>query len=171
MVIWIVGLSGAGKTTLSKEVIKKVRAKKKNVVLLDGDLIRETFENDIGHNLNDRYLNANRICRLSKFLDDQGIHVVCAILSLFPESRDWNRKNIKNYFEVFIKAPKNQLKERDYKGLYKQFFDGKIKNVAGLDLEFKEPSYSDLIIENNNTIDKLLSNANYLSELIIKSDP
>ena len=94
MVVWIIGLSGAGKTTLAEEVVAEVRREQENVVLIDGDMIREIFGNDLGHTLDDRRTNANRIYQLGKLLDSQGINVVCAILSLFPESRSWNRENI-----------------------------------------------------------------------------
>ena len=101
MVVWIIGLSGAGKTTLAEKVVEKISSCKTNVVLIDGDMIRDVFGNDLGHTLEDRRQNADRICRLCRFLDNQGIHVVCAILSLFPESRLWNRENIKNYYENY----------------------------------------------------------------------
>tara|TARA_B100001013_G_C24519570_1_gene406368 strand:+ start:102 stop:617 length:516 start_codon:yes stop_codon:yes gene_type:complete len=171
MVIWIIGLSGAGKTTLAKEVVAKIGSSKTNVVLIDGDMIREVFGNDLGHTLEDRRQNGERICRLCKFLNNQGIHVVCAILSLFPESRLWNRKKIANYYEVYIEAPIDQLKKRDYKGLYGKFSDNKIKNVAGMDIEFIPPDSPDLIIKNNGAIDNLLTHVNFLSSLLKKSRP
>ena len=171
MVLWIIGLSGAGKTTLAKKVVEKIRSSKTNVVLIDGDMIRDVFGNDLGHTLEDRRQNADRICRLCKFLDDQGIHVVCAILSLFPESRSWNRGNIKNYYEVYIETPIDQLQKRDYKGLYRKFSHGKIKNVAGMDIEFIPPDSPDLIIQNNGSLDNLLTHENYLSKLLENSSP
>ena len=171
MVVWIIGLSGAGKTTLAKKVIADVYNLKNNVVLIDGDMVRNVFGNDLDHTLDDRRQNADRICRLCKFLDDQGTHVVCAILSLFPESRLWNRMNIKNYYEVYIEAPIDQLQKRDYKSLYRKFKEGKIKNVAGMDIEFIHPSSPDLIIKNNGSLDNLLAHANYLSSLLENSRP
>ena len=171
MVLWIIGLSGAGKTTLSEKVVEKIRNSKTNVVLIDGDIIRDVFGNDLGHTLEDRHQNADRICRLCKFLDDQGIHVVCAILSLFPESRSWNRKNINNYYEVHIETPIEQLQKRDYKGLYRKFSEGKIKNVAGMDIEFIPPDSPDLSIKNNSSLDNLLTHANFLSNLLENSSP
>ena len=81
MVIWIIGLSGAGKTTLANTIIKKISKHKSNVVLLDGDIIRDVFGNDLSHSIDDRLINAQRINRLCKMLDDQNIHVVCSILS------------------------------------------------------------------------------------------
>jgi len=171
MVVWIIGLSGAGKTTLAKEVITKVHNLKNNVVLIDGDMIREAFGNDLGHSLEDRRRNADRICKLCKFLDDQGIHVVCAILSLFPESRSWNRQNISNYYEVYIEAPIDQLQKRDYKGLYRKYNKGEIKDIAGMDIEFIPPNSPDLIIKNNGSIDNLLTHANFLSSQLERSKP
>ena len=171
MVVWIIGLSGAGKTTLAKEVVAKIRNTKHNIVLIDGDMIRDVFGNDIGHTLDDRRQNADRICRLCKFFDEQGIHVVCAILSLFPDSRLWNRDNIKNYYEVYIETPIEQLQKRDYKGLYRKFSKGEINNVAGMDIEFIPPDNPDLTIKNNGLLGNLLDHANFLSNLLENSRP
>ena len=111
MVIWIIGLSGAGKSTLALEVANRARHSISNVVLLDGDMVREVWGSDLGHDLKDRKKNAERLCRLCKLLDSQGIHVVCAVLSLFEESREWNREHLSDYFEVYIKASLKDLKD------------------------------------------------------------
>ena len=66
MVVWIIGLSGAGKTTLAKETVKIVKRVINNAVLIDGDMIRDTFSNDLGYSLEDRRKNAERICRICK---------------------------------------------------------------------------------------------------------
>ena len=157
MVVWIIGLSGAGKTTLAKEIVAEVRDTQGNVVLIDGDMVRKVFGNDLGHTMKDRRTNANRICQLGKFLDDQGINVVCAILSLFPESRAWNRKNLNNYYEVFIDTPLRDLVQRDPKGIYEKFSKRGIRNVAGMDIDFPRPDNSDLIINNVSSREVLLS--------------
>ena len=153
MVIWIIGLSGSGKTTLAKKVVADAREtsslESKKTVLIDGDVIREMFDNDIGYSMQGRLTNAKRICQLGKFLDSQGINVVCAILSIFPETRKWNRENIVDYNEVYIKVPLDILEKRDTNNLYSQAKAGKIKNVVGIDIPFPEPKNPDLIIENN----------------------
>jgi adenylylsulfate kinase-like enzyme len=151
------GLSGAGKTTLAMEVCRLLRQTLSNVVLIDGDMVREMFASDLGFDLNDRRRNAQRIQELCKFLDAQGIHVVCAILSLFPESRRWNRKHIHRYFEVFIDTPFADLKQRDPKGLYSRFERGEIRNVAGLDLDFSVPVDAEVVIENTTSREGLLA--------------
>ena len=159
MVIWIIGLSGSGKTTLATEVARILRETNHPTVLLDGDKIRELFGDDLDHSIEGRRENAARICRLSQFLEQQGINVVCAILSLFPESRNWCRKNLLDYFEVFVDVPIDELIHRDPKQLYKKFKEGQINNVAGLDLKFTRPDSPDLVIKNNGSLDDFLSNA------------
>jgi len=167
MVIWIIGLSGSGKSTLANEIISKVNKINNNkTILLDGDVIRNVFNNDLGYSKEDRFKNAQRICELGKFLDSQGINVVTAILSLFQENRDWNRKNLKNYYEVFIDTPMKNLVKRDPKGIYKKFADGQIANVAGLDIPFAKPNKADLIIKNHNTKEYLLKHADLIIEKV-----
>lgn len=167
MIVWIVGLSGAGKTTLANEVISVVRSFQNNVVLIDGDMVREVFGNDLGHTMEDRHTNARRVCQLGKLLDDQGIHVVCAILSLFPETREWNRTHLKSYYEVFIDTPIQDLVQRDSKGIYHRFINGEIRDVAGFDIEFPRPNNADLIIDNINSKLALLSFAKTIAEKIL----
>ena len=164
MIVWIVGLSGAGKTTLANQIVYKLRENGKKIVHLDGDLIRNLYGNDIGHSIEDRKKNADRICNLCKFLDLQEIDVVTSILSIFPESRQWCRENLINYYEVFIKTDIQILKTRDSKGIYKKFDRGLIKNVAGLDLNFIEPDCPDLIINNNGNLEDFIK----YSDLILK---
>jgi len=166
MVVWIIGLSGAGKTTLASEVVAHVRRVQRNVVLIDGDAVREVFGNDLGHSIEDRHANAQRICRLGKLLDDQGINVVCAILSLFPASRTWNREHLKSYYEVFIDTPMQDLVRRDSKGIYSGFDRGEIRDVAGLDITFPRPDKADLIIDNIGSREALLGFAQPIAEII-----
>ena len=100
--IWITGLSGAGKTTIATAVFKKLKEKKANSVFLDGDIIRDVLNNDLSHNPKDRLKNAYRISKLCEFLTSQNIHVVCSTMSLFKEIHQMNRKNIANYYEIFV---------------------------------------------------------------------
>ena len=149
MVIWIIGLSGSGKTTIGRELAKKLREYGRKLVFMDGDILRKIMGNDLGHTIEDRRKNADRVCRLCQHLNDSGIDVIFSILSLFSESREWNRQNIAQYFEIYLKASLDAVKRRDPKGLYKKEFSGEIRNVAGIDIPFKEPENPDLIIENS----------------------
>jgi len=143
MVIWILGLSGSGKSTLAKNIIKK--SKKIRFIHVDGDSIREIYEKKLGHTLKDREINASRISKLVKYIADQKINVLVSVLSNFPKWLKWNRKNIKNYYEVYLKTDLDILKERR-----KKLYSKKIKNVIGIDLKFNEPVKPNLIIKNSN---------------------
>jgi adenylylsulfate kinase-like enzyme len=152
MVIWIIGLSGTGKSTLAGHVVDRLRSSGSKVVLLDGDVIRTLFGNDVDHSMEGRRRNAERLSRLSGFLADQGIHAVAAVLSIFPEWRLWNRQNIADYAEVYMRANMDTLLKRDIKNLYRRALDGEISNVVGVDLPFPEPDSPDLTIDNNDDL-------------------
>ncbi|WP_052220311.1 adenylyl-sulfate kinase [Clostridium homopropionicum] len=154
-VYWITGLSGAGKTTIGKLLYEKLKENKNNIVFLDGDILREVFGCDLGYSANDRKKSAMRNSRLCKALSDQGIDVVCSTISMFNECREWNKQNIKNYKEIYIKVPMDILIMRDQKGLYSRAIKGEIKNVMGIDIEFEEPKNSDIIILNDGSVDPI----------------
>jgi adenylylsulfate kinase len=149
MVIWIIGMSATGKSTLAGQVVQRLRRSSQKVVFLDGDVIRTLFGNDVDHTLEGRRRNAERLSHISKFLADQGIHVVAAVLSIFPEWRLWNRRNIPDYAEVYVKATMQTLLRRDTKNLYARALKGEITNVVGVDLPFPEPENPELVIDND----------------------
>lgn len=170
MVVWLIGLSGSGKTTLADKIFEEISPKVKNIVKIDGDVIREIFCNDLGYTKSDRKKNAKRISSLCKFLENNKINVICSILSVFESDRMWNRKNFKNYYEVFIDVDKDILMKRDSKGLYKNYMKGKIKNVVGYDINFEKPENSDLTIKNNKSLDYFLNFSKKIKEKIINSN-
>lgn len=150
MVIWIIGLSGAGKTTLSRALAKRWRALGPSTVIVDGDEIRRVFGREDGpaaYTVEGRRRNAERVAALCEMLDRQGINVVCAILSLFPEQRAENRRRFSRYFEVFLDAPLGVLEARDVKGLYAAARAGRMDCVVGVDIPFPRPDGADLVID------------------------
>tara|TARA_A200000113_G_C8801651_1_gene334317 strand:- start:412 stop:918 length:507 start_codon:yes stop_codon:yes gene_type:complete len=149
MVIWIIGLSASGKSTLACHVVEYLREKNRPVVLLDGDTFRQIFADDVGHDVEGRRINARRLSYLSKHLSLQGVTVVAAVLSIFPEWQKWNRENIDNYFQVWLDVDTKVLLERETKSLYKDAIAGQISNVVGIDIPFPEPYKSDFKIDNN----------------------
>lgn len=154
MVIWLVGLSGSGKTTLGRELAAQLRRHSPNTVFLDGDEVREVFGLDHGvrsYTLEGRRLNAERLTALCRMLDQQGLHVVCCVLSIFPEMRARNRDIFSSYFEVFLDAPLDVLQTRDAKGLYAAAREGRMPNVVGLDIPFPRPESADLVIDTSST--------------------
>jgi cytidine diphosphoramidate kinase len=117
-VFWITGLSGAGKTTLGRELSSRLRAAGRPVTFLDGDALRSAIAEDLGHSAEDRRRSAMRNARLCRLLAEQGVDVVCATISLFHEVQRWNRENIPGYREIYLRVPIDELRRRDSKGIY-----------------------------------------------------
>ena len=158
MVIWITGISASGKSTLGKYFFKRFKKQKKNTVFFDGDEFRRIFHDDIKYTLRDRDVNAIRLTSLVKYVSDQKVNLIISANITSQRFRNWCRKNVKNYFEIFIDTPMEILRKRDYKKLYKNAFSGKIKNVVGVDIKFIKPKKPDLIIDNTSTKQKLYLN-------------
>ena len=151
MVIWLIGLSGAGKTTIGRRVCQLWQEREPNTVLIDGDEIRALFRHDQrpdAHTLSGRRANAERITELCLWLDRQGINIVCCILSLFPDMRAHYRSVFSSYKEIYIKVPLEKLAQRDVKDLYAPAMRGGKKNIVGIDIPFPEPENPDLVIDN-----------------------
>ncbi|MCW8901345.1 MAG: adenylyl-sulfate kinase [Gammaproteobacteria bacterium] len=146
---WLTGLSGAGKTTIGTIFYSYLKETKNNVVYLDGDALREIFGDTQQYSPSERKILAMRYSRLCKMLTEQGIDVVIATISMFHEVREWNRENIENYNEIYIKVPMEVLIARDQKKLYSRALRGEIEHVMGIDVEIEEPGNPDVIIIND----------------------
>jgi cytidine diphosphoramidate kinase len=152
MVIWLVGLSGAGKTTIGREVYALIKKELPNTVFVDGDEVRDVFrhDNQDAYTIVGRRLNSERISALCRWLDRQGINVVCSMLSIFEDHRQENRKAFSRYFEVYIDVTMNDLMTRDYKNLYHEAQAGLRPNVVGVDIPFVPPSNPDWTVKSGN---------------------
>jgi len=152
--IWITGLSGAGKSTLAIEVCQILRNNGETVVFLDGDQLREVFgavdNSKENHGREGRLSLAMQYAHLCHVIAKQGVTLVIATISMFHEVHKWNRDNLPNYFEVFLKVPIEELKRRDPKQIYLRYDEGELSDVAGLDLEVDEPKTPDLLFDFNN---------------------
>ena len=146
---WFTGLAGAGKSTIAKIFYQDIKKTKNNIIFLDGDTLREVLVEKQKYSLTDRKKLAMKYSKFCMMIVEQEIDVVIATISMFHDVRDWNRENIKNYNEVYIKVPMDILIDRDQKNIYSKALSGEIKDVIGIDIDFEEPKNPDIIVLNN----------------------
>ena len=149
------GLAGAGKTTLGGMFYEQLRKTSPDAILLDGDQIREKIGDSCpmtGTVLNEeRYTTAARksgawsLFAQSRDFREQRRDVVSSSISMYSEIREWNRANIENYREIYIKVTRETLYRRDQKQLY----SSGTKNVVGVDLPWDEPESPDVVVRND----------------------
>ncbi len=149
MVIWITGISGAGKTTLSDAIARRFKPSTPELVQIDGDQIRDLFGAGLGFCESGRFEQIQRIQRLAGLLDAQGMIVLVAALYGHPDLFAWNRENFSDYFEVYLEAPLELVKRRDPKALYRKAAAGEMPNVVGLDVPWHAPAQPDMRIDAN----------------------
>ena len=158
MIIWIIGLSGAGKTTFAN-ILKRKLKKKYKIIHIDGDAIRKIYDRKVGYTYKARAINAERISLLTKFLSNQKINIIVSVLSNYPKWLKWNRLNLKKYFQIYLKTDMEILQKRRPQ-LYK-----KKKNVVGIDIKFHEPKKNNLIITNSTSLKRFNKEAdNFLKK-------
>ena len=145
-VYFFTGLAGAGKTTIGGLFYQRLKARKNDLVLLDGDQLRRlSFNKHSGYSTEERRAGAFYNFEMCNMLADQGIDVVLCSISMYHDCRSWAAEHIENYREIYVKAARETLYRRDQKGLY----SSGAKNVVGVDLLCEEPEAPDIVIEND----------------------
>jgi len=145
--IWFTGLSGAGKSTLSSILQQRLGERGRNVEILDGDIVRTHLSKGLGFSKEDRDTNIKRIAFVCSLLTRNGVVCISAAIAPYREAREWARREIGDFVEVYLKCPIEVCRQRDVKGLYKLVDEGKIKNFTGVDDPYEEPENPELVIE------------------------
>ena len=145
--IWFTGLSGAGKSTLSEIIEQRLRARGRNVEVMDGDIVRTHLSKGLGFSKEDRDTNIKRIAFVCGLLTRNGVVCISAAISPYSEARAWARQEIGNFVEIYVKCPLDVCRQRDVKGLYKLVDEGKVKNFTGVDDPYEAPENPELVIE------------------------
>ena len=147
MVVWLTGLSGAGKTTIAQAIWQVMKPKLPGLVMVDGDTIRGLFGVSLGFHEEARFEQIGRIQRLAAMLASQELPVIVAALYAHPDLMRWNRENLPGYVEVLVDAPIDVVRQRDVKGLYARAARGDMPNVVGIDIPWHRPTTPDLVID------------------------
>jgi adenylyl-sulfate kinase len=146
--LWFTGLSGAGKTTISRMVEEQLRQRGSRVEVLDGDVVRENLSKGLGFSKEDRDTNIRRIAFVANLLSRNGVPVITAAISPYREIRDEARGLMGDRFiEVFVKASVEVCAERDVKGLYEKAFKGEIKEFTGVSDPYEPPLNPELTLD------------------------
>jgi len=147
-VIWMTGLSGAGKTTLAKHLEEALSDKGYLTQVLDGDNIRSGINNNLGFSDSDRYENIRRIAEISKLFLNCGVITINCFISPTNEIREMARRIIggEDFIEVYVNAPLGVCEERDVKGLYTRARRGEIADFTGITSPFEAPERPDVEI-------------------------
>ena len=148
MVLWLLGISGAGKSTLGNKLKEYCDQLGKPSWVIDGDSIRNFFDNDLGFGREDRAQNIKRIMLAAHVLSENGTIAIVCNISPLEELRQLARKKIKHYCQIYLKKNLESSRRDDVKGVYKNHV-GKTP-VVGVDLQFDEPQNSDLVIDVEN---------------------
>ena len=143
-VLWMTGLSGAGKTTIALILEEELRNRGVKVERLDGDVVRESLTRDLGFTKEDREKNIERVTFVAKLLSRNGVGCVCSFISPYQSVRDHVREQTTNFIEVFVDASLDAVIERDIKGLYKKAIAGEIPNFTGISDPFEAPENPDI---------------------------
>jgi bifunctional enzyme CysN/CysC len=148
-VVWLTGLSGAGKSTIANLVEKKLLARGRHTFLLDGDNVRHGLNKDLGFTEADRIENIRRVGEVARLMSDAGLIVVTAFISPFRAERDLVRAMMAEgeFLEVFVDVPLAVAEARDVKGLYAKARAGGLANFTGIDSPYEPPEKPDLHID------------------------
>lgn len=137
--LWFTGLSGAGKTTITKALAQELIDRSCKIEILDGDIIRENLTKGLGFSKADRDENIRRIGFVANLLTRHGVIVLVSAISPYREIREEVKAKIGDFVEVFVNAPLNVCEDRDVKGLYKRARAGEIKSFTGIDDPYEPP--------------------------------
>ncbi len=145
--VWFTGLPSSGKSTIARLLERQSKKWGVKAELLDGDVIRTNLSQGLGFSRSDREINIKRIGFVSQLLTRNHVMTIVSAVSPYQDVRDFNRRLIGNFVEVFVKTSLEECEKRDVKGLYKKARAGEIKEFTGISDPYEEPVNPDLICE------------------------
>lgn len=146
--VWFTGLSCSGKTTLSNLLDSELRKRGlTKIEILDGDVVRTNLSKGLGFSKEDRDTNIKRIGFVCKLLTRNGVIAISAAISPYRDVRNFNRREIGDFVEVYCRCTLDVCIERDVKGFYKKALAGEIKHYTGIDDPYEEPLNPEVVLD------------------------
>ncbi|MYC28386.1 MAG: adenylyl-sulfate kinase [Nitrospira sp. SB0662_bin_26] len=174
-VLWLTGLSGAGKSTTANAVEQRLHALGRHSYVLDGDNLRHGLTRDLGFTQADRVENVRRIAEVARLFVDAGLIVLVSVISPFRDEREMARRMMEEgeFIEVFVDAPLEVCERRDPKGLYRKARAGEIKNFTGIDSPYEPPERPDIVLKTaERSVDELADQViAYLQSMVDSPEP
>ena len=149
-IIWLTGLSGAGKSTIAMAMERRFFDKGRQVYVLDGDIVRKNLSSELGFSKEHRDLNIQRIGFVASGITKNRGAAICAPIAPYQNVRRQVRELIDlagTFIEVFVSCPVEVCEQRDRKGLYAQARAGIIKGFTGIDDPYEEPENPEIVID------------------------
>jgi len=147
--IWFTGLPCSGKSSIADALAKELIKDGRKAERLDADVIRQHLWKELGYSKADRDENIRRVAYLAHMLTRNGIAVLTSFISPYQELRDYARKQIGDFIEVYVKCPVEVCIERDTRGMYKKALAGEIQNFTGVSDPYEEPINPEVLIESD----------------------
>jgi len=145
IVFWVTGFSGSGKTTLGKKIKEDITRTYGPTIMISGDDIRKIFKLN-GYEYKDRLTVLKKYCQFAKYIANQKINIILAVVGMIEAPRKWNRANIDNYVEIYIKSNLNKIIKLNKKKIYKKKNPGKL---IGINIKPEFPKKPDIIFLND----------------------
>lgn len=149
--LWMTGLSGSGKSTITDVLVSKFEERGLPLEVLDGDVVRENLSKGLGFSKEDRDTNITRIGFVADLLARNGVPVITAAISPYRETRqqvrDMHEASGARFIETFIATSLEECEERDVKGLYAKARSGEIPEFTGVSDPYEEPENPELRVE------------------------
>jgi adenylylsulfate kinase len=147
--LWFTGLPCSGKSTIADAVATELQQMGLKVERLDADIIRKHLWKELGYSKEDRDENIRRATFLAKLLTRNGIAVLTSFISPYKELRDYARREIGDFMEIYVKCPVEVCIQRDTRGMYKKALAGEILNFTGVSDPYEEPLNPEILIESD----------------------
>ena len=148
-IVWLTGLPASGKTTIARELEKRLHETGIHTYVLDGDNIRHGLNRDLGFSRDERKENIRRVAEVANLFCDAGILTICSFVSPYKEDREYAKGLVdeSEFIEIFVKCPLEVCLERDPKSMYKKAVSGKMKAFTGIDDPYEHPEFPMITIE------------------------
>jgi adenylyl-sulfate kinase len=147
--LWFTGMSGAGKSTISKLLEQRLRDAGAQVEVLDGDVVRTHLSKGLGFSKEDRDENIRRIGFICELLSRHGVIAIAAAISPYRAVREELRARIAHFVEVYVECPVEVLAQRDVKGLYRKALAGEIAQFTGISDPYEPPVAPEVTIHSS----------------------